>query len=124
MNKILLVEDEALMINLYQNLLTTKGFEVDTALDGNECMEKLKSGTYDLLLLDIMMPNKDGLLTLKEVRADEKLKNLPIIIMSNLGNENVISDAYAMGVSHYFVKSDTENDEIIKTINEVLSGKK
>jgi DNA-binding NarL/FixJ family response regulator len=71
-----------------------------------------------------MMPNKDGLLTLKEIRADEKLKNLPIIIMSNLGNENVISDAFAMGVSHYFVKSDTENDEIIKTIKEVLAGKK
>jgi len=121
MPNILLVEDDDLMINMYENLLTSKGFKVSTVKNGEECLLFLKTKKPDLILLDIMMPKMDGLDTLKNIQLNNSTKDIPVIVLSNLNSESIMTEALSKGVKQYFVKSDVENTALIKRINELIS---
>ncbi len=121
MPNILLVEDDELMISMYENLLTSKGFKVSTVKNGEECLFFLKTKKPDLILLDIMMPKMDGLDTLKNIQLNSATKDIPVIVLSNLNSESIMTDALSKGVKQYFVKSDVENTALIKRINELIS---
>src|SRR3989344_1038230 len=85
MAKILLVDDDPLMVRMYEKKLTNDGFSVTTAGNGKEALEKLNVEIPDLMLLDIMMPDINGLEVLKRVKAATKTKNLPVIMLTNVG---------------------------------------
>ena len=120
MKRILIVEDDNFLSNAYRLKMTKSGFELKMARDGQEAMELLKTYIPDLILLDLVMPVKDGFTTLGEIKADDRLKNIPVIIASNLGQKEDIDKGMALGASGYVVKSDLSLDSLIEKIKSII----
>lgn len=109
--KILVVEDDKFFQNFYSIKLKEKGFEVEIATDGEEGLNKLKASKPDLILLDIIMPKKDGFDFLKELSIDQINNKIPVVVFSTLGQEADIQKAKSLGARDYVNKSffDFEN---------------
>jgi DNA-binding response OmpR family regulator len=118
--KILIVEDEATLNKALLEFLTGEGFEILSALDGEKGLEMAKKELPDLILLDIILPKKDGYEVLDEIRKDEKTKNIPIIMLTNLESQEDILKALEKGATTYLVKSDYKLEDIVKKIKETL----
>jgi two-component system, OmpR family, alkaline phosphatase synthesis response regulator PhoP len=117
MKKILVAEDDQFLGNAYRLKLEKSGFEVKIARDGKEAMEMLLTFTADLILLDLMMPTVDGFAVLEHLQKNEKLKHIPVIIASNLGQKEDIDRGMKLGAADYVVKSDLSLEELMKKIN-------
>ena len=117
-NKILVAEDEKPMAKALELKLTSVGFEVEVAFDGEEAIKKIKDNKYDLILLDLVMPKVDGFEVLKEI---QKLKlATPVIVSSNLSQEEDRKKAKDLGAKDYFVKSDTTLNELVEKVKQNL----
>lgn len=116
--KILIVEDDLFIRELYQKQLTMAGYDVDIAIDGMEGRDKVQANKYDLLLLDIMLPRMNGLDLLKLIKEDEATKDLTVIILSNLGQDSVVEKGLALGAVNYIVKADVTPMEMLKVIEQ------
>lgn len=113
--KILIAEDDKFLASAYKVKLTKAGFEAKIASNGEETMKMLEEFIPDLILLDLIMPIKDGFTTLQELKASEKFKNIPVIVASNLGQKEDIEKAKALGAEDYVIKSNLElNDLVVK----------
>lgn len=117
---ILIVEDEAPMLNVLADNLEAEGFAVLRAANGVEGLERALSGHPDLVLLDIMMPQMNGFTMLEKLRADEWGKKVPVIILTNFGDNEKVAEALADDVSEYFVKSDIKLEEVIARVKQKL----
>ncbi len=104
--KILLVEDDLPTIEAVAFKLSRKGIIASTALNGEEAIERLKREKYDLVLLDLLLPKKSGFDVLREIKNNDQSKNAKIVVLSNLGQEDNMKKAMALGASDYIVKSD------------------
>lgn len=120
MKKILIAEDDKFLLSAYRLKLTKVGFEIKIVSDGVETMEMLKTFAPDLILLDLMMPIKDGFETLAEIRANGDYSKIPILVASNLGQKEDIDRAKSLGANDFVVKSDLSLDELVKKINLML----
>lgn len=120
MKKILVVEDDTFLANAYRVKLTKAGFEVKNAFDGDEAIDDLKTFTPDLIILDIVMPRKDGFTTLKEIKASEQWKNIPVILASNLGQKEDRETGIKLGAYDFFTKTDFSLNTLIEKINNIL----
>lgn len=122
MQRILLVEDEENIRDLYEQILSGAGFAVDTAQNGEEGYTKAKTGEYDLILLDIIMPKLDGLSVLKRLKlAPNHTKNQKVVIMSVLGDPQYIDDALKSGADDYLIKSNLTPEQVAEKIKAILS---
>jgi len=119
-NRVLIVEDEHDLRALYSEILTNSGYTVDQAPDGEIGLEKTKNTPWNLMLLDIMLPGKDGLRLLKEVKDNPALKKGPVIIITNLNSEHIIQEAFNLGADGYLIKSEITPDKIIDEVKEFL----
>lgn len=120
--RILLVDDDEDIKDIYLEILTAAGYKVDVALDGEEGLNKIIQNSYDLVLLDIMMPKLDGLGVLKALK--EKYSNLnlpPIVMLSALNQDEVIDEATALGAKGFMKKSDLTPEDALKKIDEYIS---
>lgn len=120
--KILIAEDEEVLLEVLEKKLKQEGFEVIAAKNGEEGLEKMKESLPDLVLLDIVMPKKDGFGVMEEMKKDEKLKNIPVIIISNSGQNVEIEKALKMGVKDYLVKTEFDPQEVIEKVNRQFAG--
>ncbi len=120
MPKILIAEDDKFLANAYRVKLTKTGFEVKIAMDGEEALTILKGFTPDLILLDLVMPKKDGFTTLRELKAAPHLKGIPVLVASNLGQKEDLDKAMSLGAKDYVVKSDLSLEALIKKIQSLL----
>ena len=120
--QVLLVEDEPFLSGMYQTKLKLEGFNVDTAADGEEALEKMKGTKYDIILLDIMMPKLNGFDVLKEMRADKKgpLGSIPVIMLTNLGQKSDVEQAMALGANDYIVKAHFTPGEVVQKIKDLI----
>lgn len=120
--RILIVDDELYLRELYEEVIQGAGYEVETALDGEEGLDKIVKGNFDLVLLDVMMPKLDGIGVLQKLaNADPKPSKMPIIIIcTNLSHDPVINEATKLGAKAYIVKADVVPDQIIEKIKEFL----
>jgi|YelNatPaOPRAMG01_1025707.scaffolds.fasta_scaffold04883_4 DNA-binding response OmpR family regulator len=118
--KILLVEDEPFLSSLLRLKLEKANFEVISASDGEEALNILAQNTPDLMLLDLILPKKNGFEVLETIRQDPRLEKLPVIIISNLGQEVDISRGKSLGVIEYFVKARLSIDELINKVKELV----
>lgn len=116
--KILIVEDEKPMARALVLKLTKEGYQAEAAYDGDEAMEKLDKEKYDLILLDLMMPKKDGFSVLADLK--NKKKKIPVIVSSNLSQEEDLAKAKKLGAVDFFVKSNTPISEVVKRVKKVL----
>jgi two-component system, OmpR family, alkaline phosphatase synthesis response regulator PhoP len=124
MTKILVVEDDKFLDSAYRAKLTKTGFEVQIATDGDEALQTLQSFVPDIILLDLVMPKKDGFATLEELKKSEKLKHIPVIVASNLGQKEDLDKAKALGARDFIIKSDLSLDALITKILEILQASK
>ena len=115
--RVMIAEDDAFILGVYKAKLSKiTGYEVEIATDGEDVIQKIDKFKPDVLLLDIMMPKKDGLAVLRDLRADPKWKNLPIIVASNLGQKEDVESAKKFGANEFLIKSDMAIDDVIEMI--------
>jgi len=118
--KILLVEDDRDLLELMNKNLVDNGFDTVCAETGQQALDFLQSRDLDLVLLDIILPDIDGLTVLSEITKNPKLKNLPVIILSNLDDIGSFEQAAAIGQYEYLVKAKTELKTVVAKIKEKL----
>ena len=113
---ILLVEDDPLIRKILSDELKVNGFAVEEAADGEECLAAIDSKNIDLVLLDIMIPKKDGIAVLRELKQAGKIPQLPVYILSALSDMEKVAEGIALGARGYFVKQESGREEIIKAV--------
>ncbi|MFA5961149.1 MAG: response regulator [Parcubacteria group bacterium] len=123
MTKILVAEDEPTLNKALLEFLTEEGFEVMNVFDGEEAVKLAKTKNLDLILLDIILPKKDGFEVLDMLKADEETKKIPIILLTNLESAENIQKAFDKGATTYLVKSNYKLEDIVKKIKETLKIK-
>lgn len=120
MRKVLIAEDDKYLADAYQRKLTHEGFEVKIASDGQEALDILKGYKPDIILLDMIMPVKDGFSTLEDIKANDKLKDIPVIVASNLGQKEEIMP---LGAADHLIKSNLKLEDLVAKINKILDEK-
>ena len=114
MKKILIAEDEDILLNVLKDRFEAEGWKVSAAKDGEEAVKAIEKTKFDMVLLDLLMPKKDGFEVIKEVRNNPEHKTLPIVVLSNLGGDEDIKKALELGANDYFVKTQHPMSEIVE----------
>lgn len=123
MKKIVVIEDEEVLRNLLQKKLTEEGYSVEVTENGEEGLKKVREVKPDLILLDIIMPKMGGFEVLEEMRKDESISSIPVIVVSNSGQPVEIDRARELGASDWLVKTEFDPQEVIdKVIAQIGKG--
>lgn len=117
--KILTVEDDHFFQKFYAEKLREQGFTVDVASDGEEGLQKAREFHPDLILLDIIMPKKDGFDVLTDISQDPQLKSIPVLVFSTLGLENDVQKALQLGARGFVNKSLLDFNALLTKIQEI-----
>jgi len=117
---ILVVEDTELLRRMYADRLTQDGYRVLPAADGLEALSVLRTDTPDLILLDLIMPKMSGLEVLELVKKDPRLKDIPVLILSNLGQDEDIQRGLSLGAMDYLIKNDARPADVAEKIAAIL----
>jgi len=118
--KILIVEDDVMLNKIYQTKLGLLGYSVYSSYDGDEGLKKADDLMPDLILLDLMLPKKNGFEVLETLKQNLKLNHIPVIILSNLGQEADISKAMQLGAIDFLVKSNVKLESVISKVEDIL----
>lgn len=124
MAKVLFVEDDQAFYNLCSMELKMKGYDVVHVADGSIAVEKIRSETPDLVLLDIVLPGMNGLDILKEMKEDEDLKSIKVAMLTNFGMDENVNKAMDLGADDYFMKYNIVLSELPDKIGALLGSKK
>lgn len=120
--KVLIVEDDRYISKMYQLKLSLDGMDVQVADNGRSGIEKAQEFIPDIILLDILMPEMDGYEVLDSLKSEDKTKNIPVLILSNLGQEDHIQKGIELGASGYIVKSQYTPSKVLEKIKKTLKG--
>jgi DNA-binding NtrC family response regulator len=115
--KILVVDDDAIVIKSCRRILETEGFEVATAPSADSALEEMKRDDFDLLLIDVKMPKHDGMFLMRQIKKDRP--ELPVIVMSGYPTPETIADVLKLGASQ-FIPKPFRPDELVQTIRQVI----
>lgn len=118
--KILVIEDDRFLRRLLLERLEDEGYSVDGAVDGEEGLKKAKETKFDLILLDLILPGIDGFEVLTNLKKEESLKDIPVLILSNLGQKEEIEKGLKLGAIDYIIKAHFTLDEIVEKIKRIL----
>ncbi|MBI2056067.1 MAG: response regulator [Candidatus Sungbacteria bacterium] len=118
--KILFIEDESALQRAASTVLTEKGYTVLSALDGELGIAAAKKEMPDLILLDLILPKKDGFEVLKDLKADPATQTIPVIILSNLAESADVERALTLGARTYLVKTNYRLEEVVEKIDGIL----
>ena len=118
--RILIIEDDQFLRDLMERKLIKEGFDVETAIDGEAGLQKIKSWKPDLVLLDVILPGLDGFSILEKVKADATLANIPIILLTNLGQRDDVEKGLRLGAVGYLVKAHFTPGDIVEKVKSVL----
>jgi len=118
--RILIVEDDKFVAELYEHQFTKQGFLAKIAVDGEAALAAVTAEKFDLVLLDIMIPKIDGLEVLKRLKADPAKRDIPAVILSNLGQEELIKQALQIGAKAYIVKSLYTPTQVVVEVRSIL----
>jgi twitching motility two-component system response regulator PilH len=120
--KILLIEDDPLMSRMYERLFTIHDYDIAVDLDSQSGVEQAKTLKPDLILLDIMMPNMNGIEALKVLKGDEVTKSIPVVMITNVEDHATKKQAEELGADGYLVKSRYDPDETVEYVAKKLKG--
>lgn len=121
--RVLLVEDDEFLRDICKRKLEIEGFNVSVAVDGNQALKKIEEEKPQIVLLDVILPGLDGFEILKTVKSNPERSNIPIIMLTNLGQTSEIEKGLSLGADEYIVKAHFTVGEIIEKIKEVLKKK-
>lgn len=117
---ILIIEDDPLLLKMYKTKLETEGFQVLTADEGESGLKLALTQKVDFVLLDIMMPKMSGIDFLTSLRQNPQGKNLPVLVFSNLIDEEKLQKAKALGVKEYLIKADLTPTQVVAKVRQYL----
>lgn len=118
---VLVVEDTQLLRRMYTDALAAEGYDVRSAGDGSEAVEMLGESPVDLVLLDLIMPKMGGLDALDAILLDPTTRDIPVIILSNIGHESDVERALQMGAAGYLVKNEAKMPDILAEVRRILA---
>lgn len=117
---ILLVEDDSFLAEMYATKLSIEGFEVSLAQDGEKGIRLAQKEIPDLILLDILLPKKDGFEVLETIKKDDPTKNIPVILLTNLSQKEDIDRGLKLGAIDYLIKAQFMPSEVVEKIKKHL----
>jgi DNA-binding response OmpR family regulator len=120
---ILLVEDDTFLANIYKTKFEMEGFKISVSENGQDGLDDAKKKNPDIILLDILLPKLDGFAVLQKLKADSTLKDIPVILLTNLGQKDDVSKGLEMGAVDYLIKAHFKPSEVVNKVNEVLKIK-
>lgn len=119
--KILIAEDEFEILKMFTDMLTVAGFTVVPTQDGEEALREIGKENFDLILLDMQMPNKDGFAVLESLNRQGKLNSNQVIILSNIDDEKWIKRAKELGAMDYWLKIDIHLTDLVEKVKKLLN---
>ncbi len=117
--KILVVEDEQVLAKVFEEKFQKAHYEVKIAADGQAAIDLAKSFSPDVIVLDLVLPKKNGFDVLSELKSEDALKIIPVVVVSNLGEDEDIKRALSLGAEDYFVKAQHPINEIVSKVKSV-----
>ena len=120
MRKILIVEDDSFLSEMYATKLQQAGYQAEVADDGEKALNQAKANRPDLILLDIVLPKKDGYEVLRKIKEDDQLKSTPVILLTNLGQKTEVEKGLELGADAYIIKAHYTPAAVVAKIKEVL----
>lgn len=121
MPKILLIEDDEMLHTMYTQKFEKEGYTMVSAHNGSEGVKKAQEETPDLILLDIIMPKMDGFTALKKLKKNPETAEVPVIMLTNLGQEEDIKKGRELGASDYFIKANHTPGEVVAKVKNLLN---
>jgi len=118
--KVLIIEDEQMLSAMYKVKFENEGYEIVVANDGAEGLEIAKNNKFDMILLDIIMPKIDGFAVLKKLRERDITKDTPVILLTNLGQDEDVSRGKELGAVGYLIKANNTPAEVVEKVQEHL----
>jgi DNA-binding response OmpR family regulator len=121
-HRILVIEDDPMLVEMYKDKLKKEGFRVATVSDGKKAVARVKQGA-DLILLDILMPGMNGFELLKKIKSEEQTKTIPVIVLTNIGSELSDNDknlALSLGAADFMIKSLNTPQDVVNRIRTIL----
>ena len=119
--QILIVEDDVFLADLYKTKFTLEGFEVYSGYDGEKGLELAKKNEPDIILLDLILPKMGGFAVLEAIKADKKLKNIPVILLTNLSQKSDVEKGLKMGAKDYLIKAHFMPSEVVAKIKKLIA---
>ncbi|RJO59933.1 response regulator [candidate division WS5 bacterium] len=122
-HSILIVEDDGILQEMYSEKFEMEDFEVEKASTGKEGLEKLKKNMPDIILLDILMPDMNGLEMLKEMKKTRDYRDIPVVLLTNLGESKIDMDqelSFALGIKDYLIKTKHTPEDVVKRTKQIL----
>ncbi len=120
--KVLIIEDDGFLVQMYASKLEMEGFKVLAATDGEKGSRIIKKEHPDLILLDLLLPKKDGFEVLEELKKDKMLKDIPVVVLTNLGQKEDIERCYKLGAKDYLIKAHFIPSEVIAKLKSILEN--
>ena len=118
---VLLVEDDTFLANIYKTKFEMEKFKVSVATDGEAGFEGAKKKKPDIILLDILLPKMDGFTVLENLKKDPEVKDIPVILLTNLGQKDDVEKGLEMGAVDYLIKAHFKPSETVDKVKKVLS---
>lgn len=120
MKKLLIVEDEAALQDALQKAFAAEGYEVSQAFDGEEGVKMAKEKKPDMILLDLILPKKHGFEVLQEIKATDGLKDVPVLVLTNLEESTEVMKAIELGARGYLIKANYALKEVLAKVKDIL----
>ena len=121
---VLLIEDDSFLANIYKTKFEMEGFKVSVSEDGESGIEDAKRKHPDLVFLDVLLPKLDGFTVLKKLKEDAALKDIPVILLTNLGQKDDVDKGLELGAEDYLIKAHFKPSETVEKVKAVLKKKK
>ncbi len=122
--KILVVEDDKFLRELITQKLSREGYDVKEAVDGEEGVIKVKEEKPDIILLDLILPGIDGFEVLAKIKEDPEVENIPVVILSNLGQRDDVERGLKLGAVDFLIKAHFTPGEIIEKVEKIMKDKR
>jgi len=122
--KILIVEDDTFLAGIYANKFEREGFAVSLAIDGEMGLKLAKKDSPDIILLDILLPKLDGFEVLEKLKADDSVRTIPVVLLTNLGQKEDVDKGLKLGAVDYLIKAHFMPAETVEKVKKVLAGDK
>jgi len=121
MKKILLIEDEPVLVDLFKDKFSKEGFDIITAFDSESGLQVARIEKPDLIILDILLPTRNGIDLLKKLRVEKEISKTPVLVYSCLDAPDIKNDALKLGVIEYLLKTKYTPDQLVEKIKEYLN---
>ena len=118
--QVLVIEDDTFLSNIYKTKFEMEGFKVITAEDGEAGLKEAQKKKPDIILLDILLPKMDGYLVLENLKKDPETKNIPVIMLTNLGQKDDVEKGLEQGAVDYLIKAHFKPSEVVDKVNKIL----